>query len=165
MLHISFKDTWWDFLFCRKISNEVTCSPRDQRKGRHFGVRCYIQISPHFQFVSSPLTAYLCSETFLKSVNELLELKYSSPSCCDINSAKLCVVEIPNSGDFFRRKCLFPVQIARNLKFCCRNVGRNPDTKISGKRFISTNYQRSQNWQSHSINRSTCEKDVTEVKR
>ena len=58
--------------------HEVLCSPRGQRKRRYLNWRCYIQINPYFQFVS-PLTTYLCSETSLKSVNELFELKSGSP--------------------------------------------------------------------------------------
>lgn len=41
----------------------------------------------------------------------------------------------------------------------------NLDIKNSAEPFISANYQHSQNRQSHSINQSTCENCVTEVKR
>ena len=33
-------------------NDEIPCGPRDQRKRRRFGVRCYIQISSHFQFAT-----------------------------------------------------------------------------------------------------------------
>ena len=50
-------------------NDEIPWGPCNQRKRRHFSVRCYIHINRHFQFASL-LTAYLCSETSLISVNE-----------------------------------------------------------------------------------------------
>ena len=55
-------------------NDEIPRGPRDQGKPRHFSERCYIEIRSHFQFV---LTAYLCSETSLISVDEKFDPKYS----------------------------------------------------------------------------------------
>ena len=76
------------------------------------------------------------------------------------------MVEIPDLVDFFQKEISIPSKTVNHpkiLDLVGRNVGINPDTKISAALFNCINYQRSQNWQSHNINLSTCVNGVTEV--
>ena len=69
--------------------------------------------------------------------------------------AKLCVVEIPDSVDFFQKEISIPHKTTNLPKFInlvSRNVGLNSYIKISARLFISANYQYSQNRQNRSVN-------------
>ena len=80
ILHISRKHS---LSYCKKrggmfflerfilipVYEEILFGRRDQRKRRHFSVRCHIQINPHFHFALL-LTAHLCPQTSLIRVNE-----------------------------------------------------------------------------------------------
>ena len=103
-------------------NDEIPWGPCDQRKRRHFSVRCYIQINPYFSVRVAFNRIFVLRNFFNKCQRVIRAQIFTSVSKrkfrgSDGKLLKFCVVEIPDSVDFFRRQYLLPVKqpIARNI--------------------------------------------------